>query len=361
MKHLDSGELRRMMDEPDAFGDEAREHASTCRECCARAQEVADDAAYAGRALTGDIAVDSSRAFAEIRERAATPSIVPRWYPALTGGALAAVFVAALLLTPLGTYARSFLTIFQPQQFEPIRVSRADLQNLRLLPQANDVGVQRVVIKPKRTAYENIASAQKNASFPLLKPSVLPRGFGTVHTFYVASPGEMTFTFSAAKARAFEKRSHKALPPMPAGIDGTTVRLQTGQTFNAHYEATAPGGKRGARTASFELVEMRAPRVTSTGVSLDTLERYLLSMPNVSPDLAAQIRALGDVQNTLPVPVMIDKQTARSVSVHGAGGLAIGDNTGLGAGVVWQKDGIIYVVAGPLSMDEVTSIADGLR
>jgi hypothetical protein len=106
---------------------------------------------------------------------------------------------------------------------------------------------------------------------------------------------------------------------------------------------------------------MRAPRVTSTGASLDTLERYLLSLPNVSPDLAAQIRALGDVENTVPVPVMIDKQTARSVSVHGSNGLAIGDNTGLGAGVVWQKNGIIYVVAGPMSMDEVTSIADGLR
>jgi hypothetical protein len=170
----------------------------------------------------------------------------------------------------------------------------------------------------------------------------------------------MTFTFNAAKARAFERRSHKELPPMPAGLDGTTVRLQTGAVFNAHYESGT--GKRSARrTASFELIEAPAPRVTSTGASLETLERYLLSMPNVSPDLASQIRALGDVESTLPVPVMIDKQTARSVSVHGSGGLAIGDNTGLGAGVVWQKNGIIYVVAGPLSMDEVTSIADGLR
>jgi hypothetical protein len=361
VKHLDSGELRRMMDEPDAFGDDARTHASTCAECAARADGVRADAQHAAGVLAGEPTVDASRAYAAIRERVATPSVGARWYPLLTGAALAAVFVAALLLTPLGTYARSFLTIFQPQQFEPIRVSRADLQNLRLLPQANDVGVQRVVLKPKRSPYASIASAQQHASFTLLKPSVLPHGFGTVHSFFVSSPGEMTFTFSAAKARAFEKRSHKALPPMPAGLDGTTVRLQTGQIFHGHYEATPPAGKRAARTASFELVEMRAPRVTSTGVSLNTLERYLLSMPNVSPDLASQIRALGDVESTLPVPVMIDKQTARSVSVHGSGGLAIGDNTGLGAGVVWQKNGIIYVVAGPLSMDEVTSIADGLR
>jgi hypothetical protein len=131
--------------------------------------------------------------------------------------------------------------------------------------------------------------------------------------------------------------------------------------FSAHYEASPQNGKRAKRTAFFELVEAQAPRVTSTGASLETLERYLLAMPNVSPNLAAQLRALGDIQNTVPVPVVIDKQTARSVSIQGAKGLAVGDNTGLGAGVMWQKNGIIYVVAGPLSMDEVMSVANGLR
>src|SRR5581483_10763809 len=139
--------------------------------------------------------------------------------------------------------------------------------------------------------YDTLADAQKHAAFTLLRPSALPPNFGTVRTFSVYSPGEKTCTFSAAKAQAFEKRSHKALPPMPVGIDGTTVRLQTGAVFSAHYEASQTG-KPAKGTAFFEVIEAPAPRVTSTGVSLDTLERYLLSMPNVSPNLAAQIRAL---------------------------------------------------------------------
>ena len=140
------------------------------------------------------------------------------------------------------------------------------------------------------------------------------------------------------------------------------LRLQTGQIFNAHYEAAASStGKRKSGTPFIEIIEAAAPRVTSTGATLDTLEQYLLSMPNVSPNLAAQIRALGDIQNTIPVPVVIDKQTARTVTIRGVKGLAIGDNTGLGAGVMWQKDGTIYVVAGPLSMDQVMTVANGLR
>lgn len=360
MKHLDSGELRRMIDEPQAFADDARLHAQTCDECRARGAIVAQDAGHAARAMAGEIAVDGARAIESVRQRAAACSGTQQWLPALGGGALAAAFLLALLFTPLGTYARSFLTVFQPQRFEPIRVSRADLQDLRLLPQANDVGAQRTVRKPQRSQYGTLEEAQKHASFTLLRPSSLPANFGTVRTFSMLSPGEMTFTFSAAKARAFERRSHKTLPPMPPGLDGTTVRLQTGQVFNAHYEAST-GGKRAQRTAFFEIVEAPVPRVTSTGVSLEVLERYLLSMPNVSPNLAERIRALGDIQNTVPVPVIVDKQTARTVRVHGASGLAIGDDTGLGAGVMWQKNGVIYVVGGPLSMEQVTSIADGLR
>lgn len=360
MKHLDSGELRRMLDDPKAFDDHARLHAQTCEECRARGALITGDASHAASVLGGSIAVDSGRAYARLSERLSARPQRPAWHLPAVAAALAACFTAMLLFTPLGGYARSFLTVFEPQRFEPVRVSRADLQDLHLLPQAHDVGVQRVVRKPERTHYATIADAQARASFRLLRPTALPQRFGVVRSFTLSSPGEMSFTFSAAKARAFERRSHKELPAMPPGLDGTTVRLQIGQVFHAHYEAT-PVARSGSHTASLEIVEALAPRVTSSGASVEQLERYLLSMPNVSPNLAAQIQALGDIQNTVPVPVIIDKQTAHPVDVNGASGLAIGDNTGLGAGVMWQKNGMIYVVAGPLSMNEVLAVADGLR
>jgi hypothetical protein len=148
---------------------------------------------------------------------------------------------------------------------------------------------------------------------------------------------------------------------MPAQLDGTTVRLQSGQVFRAHYEETQPARAKARDARFFELVEAPAPRVTSSGASLDTLERYLLSMPNVSPNLANRIRALGDIQNIVPVPVVINKQTAQRVTVDGAQGLAIGDDTGLGAGVMWQRNGMIYALGGPLTMKEIMAVANGLR
>ena len=352
-----------MIDEPEAFGADRHAHVQACETCRTEFSSLKEAAAVAQHAFAGDFTIDPARAFEHIRLRSAQPSPVTQFYRPIGALAAAAVLVLGFVFTPLGSYARSFLTIFEPKTFVPVEITRADLRSLHLLPQADDVGTQRVVNKPQKREYDSIAQVQQHAGFTLLKPSTLPKGFGIVHSFAAYSPGEMTFTFSAAKARAFVRRSHKTLPPMPPSLDGTTVRLNTGFGFNAHYEATPanPGAKTKPDTRFLEVVEMTAPHVTSTGASLDTLERYLLLMPNVTPELANQIRALGDIENTIPVPVVIDKQTAQHVTVQGVQGLAIGDNTGLGAGVMWQKNGIIYVVAGPLKMDEVMTVANGLR
>ena len=364
MKHLSDGELRGMIDEPHAFAYEDRTHAQTCEQCRERCAQLQFQAQGAAQALGGSAPHDTANAYAMVRDRLAQRRPLVASLRTIAGIAAAAGLVLALFVTPLGGYARSFLTVFEPREFQPIEISRADLRDLRLLPQANDVGTQRVVRKPHRQEYESIDAAQQHIAFTVLRPTALPSQFGTVRTYSTLAPGLMTFTFSAAKARAFERRSHKNLPPMPPSLDGTTVRLQTGQVFTGHYEASGGRAKtqRTARgIAFFELVEAQAPRITSTGASLDELEHYLLAMPNVSAQLAAQIRALGDIQNTVPVPVVIDKQTAHRVSVHGVEGLAIGDNTGLGAGVMWEKSGIIYIVGGPLSMDDVMTVANGLQ
>jgi hypothetical protein len=350
-----------MIDEPGAFNDEQRAHASACGRCGARVVAIKTDAQYAERVMSGRFDADVARGYARVRHRAATARAGSIWYRPAAALATAAAIVVVLLFTPLGGLANSLLTIFEPQQFQPIAVSRADLQDLHLLPQADDVGTQRVLSKPQKQYYDSIAQAQSHASFRLLQPSLLPPQFGQVRTFTLLTPAQMTFTFSAAKAQAFERRSHKLLPPMPPSLDGTVVRLQTGYVFNAHYEASSRAPVRTKGTPFFELIEAEAPRVTSTGASLPALEQYLLAMPNVSPQLAQQIRALGDIQNTVPVPVVIDKQTARRVAVQGTSGLAIGDNTGLGAGVMWEKNGIVYVVGGPLTMDQVMIVANGLR
>jgi hypothetical protein len=99
--------------------------------------------------------------------------------------------------------------------------------------------------------------------------------------------------------------------------------------------------------------------VTSTGVSVTQLEDYLLQQPGISPQLAADIKAIGDPTHTLPIPVPVQYATSSDVTVQGVQGVALGDNTGAGAAVIWIK-GNVFFVGGTLKQSQLLTIANQL-
>jgi hypothetical protein len=109
------------------------------------------------------------------------------------------------------------------------------------------------------------------------------------------------------------------------------------------------------------IVEAVAPRVYSTRATTREIEDYLLSMPGVAPQLADEIRAIGDPSTTMPIPVPIDKSYSQQIAIDGVQGLAIGDNTGVGGMIIWQKNGIVYGVCGTMQQRQLMEIAQSLR
>ncbi|MDQ2872686.1 MAG: hypothetical protein M3R35_06125 [Candidatus Eremiobacteraeota bacterium] len=345
MKHPSPGDLRRMIDEPGAFPQNSLTHARWCPACRARAANVRRDAAFAAGMLADE-------PLATVRPE--------RLWTGLAGVAAAAALVLAFAFTPLGGYASGFLTIFQPQTFTPLRISRADVRNFRLLPQAGQLGTQRTIEKPIQTRYATFGKAEQHVHFKVRRLTGVPTSLASAQAYEVSTPGRFEFVFSKPKASAYAARHHKALPPMPANLNGTTVRIATGGMLVATY-GERRSGRRDAQMEQLVFAQTQTPRVTSTGASLATLESYLLAMPGVSPQFAEQLRALGDISHTVPIPIIIGKQLAQHATVDGSDALAIGDNTGIGAGIVWQKNGIIYAIAGPFTMDRVTAFANGLK
>ncbi len=116
-----------------------------------------------------------------------------------------------------------------------------------------------------------------------------------------------------------------------------------------------------AEVPALVVVQMRVPTVASDGVSLDALRAYLLAQPGVSPQLAAQIRAISDPAHTLPVPVPAGQASTKNVKVRGTDGLFVGDSTGLGSGVVWRSGEFVFGVAGTLTESELLAVAGSLR
>ncbi len=86
-----------------------------------------------------------------------------------------------------------------------------------------------------------------------------------------------------------------------------------------------------------------------------------MAQPGVSPELAAEIRAIGDPASTLPIPVISGAMTSQTVSIDGVPGVVTGDSTGLGSAVIWEKGGVVYAVGGLLPQNEVLDIARSLH
>lgn len=299
------------------------------------------------------------------------PVSKPVFSKPIWGAVAAAALAAAVILTPVGSYAQGFITIFQPKQVAAVPVS---LDEMRSLPDLADYGT---VSKPSRQQSQHVADAAAAAAasgMTVLVPGALPTGIPTSVTYEVVPGQSGSFTFSAAKAQATAAAKGKTVPPMPSDIDGSSIQITTGPAVVAVYanpqtDKALSDAKRSEnpQAAAAQVDQMliigqtTTPVVKSTGVSAAELENYLLAQPGISPDLANAIRAIGDPSSTLPIPIPMSKATSHQVSVQGVTGVAVADSTGLGGGIVWQKDGKIYGVAGTLTESQLIAVANSLH
>ena len=385
MRHLDDGTSRRLVDEPFAAGVAATAHYRECASCRSRGAVMIADAGaldeqlrdIAGAPADADGALqrlmrrpdahaplslgERFSAFAESRGRALA---VP-----LATGVAAAAAIAAIAFTPLGTMAQNFLAIFEPRQFVAVDISRGQLQYLP------DLGSFGTMVQHGEPSHREVTSTAQIAALtgisvrlPHYVPPAVP---GPVH--YVAvGRASASFAFSAAKARAYAAQANRQVPPMPARLDGTVLTLQVGPMAVIDYGRFL-GDTHGARghdrsddgdmheMPQLAIIESVAPRLYSTGATARELEAYLLQMPGVPPQLADEIRAIGDPSTTMPIPVPVDRAYSQRVTVDGANGLAVGDNTGVGGMIVWERGGVVYGVGGALPQRELMEVAQSLR
>jgi hypothetical protein len=174
------------------------------------------------------------------------------------------------------------------------------------------------------------------------------------------------FTFSKDKAAAAAAQTGKTLPPLPAGMDGAEITVSVGPAVVAIYgNLTAP-------TSSADLTQANLPQLvvgksgsplvtTSSQITVKQIEDYIKTVPGVSQQLKDALTAIGDASTTMPIPVPVEFATSSKITLTGnIDAVALGDNTGVGAGVIWVKSGLVYIVAGTIKLDAAKEIANNL-
>ncbi len=385
MKHLTLGALRRALDEPAALLGSQRRHLDDCLTCRRRSN------ALAARAQVADVALGASSGLIPDSLRrdtmapplgegvgSATPAAAAassqagrRRVPLAFWSACAAVAIVVLFVaTPLRSLAQNFLAIFEPRQFVALPISRADARQMRALPDLAKYGTMRELVRERNAIVPDAQDAALLARIPVRVPAALPLGVPTSIEYRVISRGTSAFTFSAVKAATAAAATGRSLAPMPAGLDGSTIEASVGPAVIALYLTSQERaseverdrhGARGHGWPKLLIAQMPVPVVASNGVSATTIVDYLAAQPGLPPPVAAELRAIADPTSTLPIPIPIDRVHAQPVVVQNAPGLVVGDNTGVGAGVIWQSRGYVYGVAGTLPVRTILTVANSLR
>ena len=420
MSHLLDGSLRHLCDDSLALSAAEGRHLDICDRCQRRRRVIAQNAEWAAAMLAPEpLRLDLPSALTTLRlqigaaQRRRPARVNPLQHlvqqclggerrpvaPIAAAVTAAAMLVLVLAFTPLGSLAQDVLTVFQPKQFVALPVTSADVQ---ALPNLSDYGTMSAVQRSTAVRVADSDAAAAASGMQVLTPRSLPAGVPATAAYQVLPVSSASFTFSAANAAASAAQRSKSLPAMPPSLDGSTLQATIGPVVVITYGGSAQlpasiaagatpgtavhcvlGGLRcssahqapsgaaagdgaGSSSGSSHLptlivAQAPVPAVTSTDATVAGIEDYLLKQPGISPQLAAAIRAIGDPSSTLPIPIPIDMASAKTVQVQGVSGLAIGDITAAGSGVIWQKNGVVYGVAGFLPESEILAIANGLQ
>jgi hypothetical protein len=371
VRHIADGVLRRLDDEPLAVPDRVNDHVAACERCRARRRQIADDTERAARVLsTPQLVPDPDLAWARLRReldrspvqrahrrpgRPPASRTAPRFPRVSLRAGLA---LGALAILVAGTAAAATLTtIFAPTHVAPVSVSRSDLQAIAAFtglggdhvlggfstPSGSTrlrFGTIRWSSSGAARPAASVAEATAQAGFPVPRPAHVPAGVGAIRQFIVQPRVSATVTFDASAA----------------GVAGSTVTLHAGPAVLAEYV-----GANGIDLPTLSVVTMRRPTAVSTGATMSQIEAFLLTQPGIPPELTEEIRLLGDLRTTLPVPVP-PGASVRSVQVAGRPAVLVADASNAAAGVVWEDGrGMLHVVAGILDSRDVLNVANQLH
>ena len=268
-----------------------------------------------------------------------------------------AVALGAVGVVLAGTAAAATLTtIFAPTHVAPISVSQSDVHAIAAFMGLGDGNVLGGFSSPagsSRTRFGTIkwsssgpahpvssrAAANAQAGFGVLLPAHLPTGVGAVQQYIVQPRVNATVTFNASAGN----------------VGGSSVTFAAGPAVLVQYGATGAGAM-----PTLGIATMRRPTARSTGASISQIEASLLARPGIPRELAEEIRLLGDLRTTLPVPVPAGA-SVRSVQIGGWPGVLLADSSNAAAGVVWEDGrGMLHVVAGILDSQDVLNVAGQL-
>jgi hypothetical protein len=402
----DLGALRASLDAPDGAPTATRDHARACPSCSDTLTELQRNAELAALAVAltapGDQPAPAQveAALARLQQRRArlvttpsatatapampaattTPAATAAQLPrrgrpgrlarmgartrGIAAALIAAVVLTGLVATPAGrAAASSFLAQFRSQRFQVLSLDPGQSTKVEnVFGELVDTGVfsgnphqMSGFGEPEVAADRAEASRRAGFPVPVVDPAAIPRGIKRAPERILVSPArEARLTFDRDRALDYLRAHGRPDAQLPDRFDGTQLVVQVPAVVVQQFAGRDGGpallvGKAGTLGLG-----------TEGGASLEELREVVLDLPGLPAETVAELRAIGDWRNTLPLPVPTDEVRWNPTTIEGTEAIDFADPTGRLHALLWQRNDHIWGVAGVVSSDEARHVANSL-
>lgn len=245
--------------------------------------------------------------------------------------------------------ASDFLGLFRVQKFAPISVSP---QQIAMLQQIADQGLVpgqlEMLSEPAEPQkVESVAAAAAVAGFT---PRTLS-SLGQPNEIYVMDGGSGQLTINLANARSILEAAGIDPLLLPDSLDGQPVQA----TLYASIDQSWADGT--------VLLQSPSPEIDyPPDVNPAVLGEALLQLMGLTPNEARRMAQNIDWTSTLIVPVPETAFSFAEIRVDGTSGISLTSLRGNDrSGLVWQKNGLVYFLSAPGSVDDLIKLAESLQ
>jgi hypothetical protein len=243
--------------------------------------------------------------------------------------------------------ASDFLGLFRVQKFAPISISA---EQIALLGEIAESGLYpgeiEMIDEPGPSVpVESIDAAETIAGWKTRSPNArdLP------DQIFVIEGGAGRLTIDVENTRALVEAAGADPGLIPDSLEGAVVDVTV-------YTAVSQSWQDGIMLNQSPSPLIEYPEEVDTVA----LGEALLQALGMDSRQARRLARSIDWTSTLLLPIPEGMATFNEVSVDGVDGLALGSMDGSHSAILWQKDGMVYVLSGG-QVDDLAAVANSMR
>lgn len=278
-------------------------------------------------------------------QRFFSPAPARRW---AFVAALLIIFMFAFTFPNVRAAASEFLSLFRVQKFAAISISP---QQIALLEQLSEEGLNpgKVTIYDEPGEQTPVNSLAEAATFTGLSPRTLT-ALGDPASIKVIGGGNGSLVIDLAGARAIIAAAGADPLLLPDNVDGARIQV-----------VAFPGIEQNWADGTW-LLQTESPLVQYPEEMADQtiLAEAFLQVMGLDEAEAKRLAQEIDWTSTLLLPLPENAVTFQEIRIDGGSGLALQDINSVNSALLWEKEGVVYLLQGEKSPAELQTLAASL-